>query len=153
MDVWSTTNYRLGRKWTTYLHSRWCSDKESTCQYRRHKRGRFNPWVRKISWIKKWQPTPVFLPGKSHDRRSWWATVREVTKGWTQLSTHTKQNRKTVSWPTKQIVRPQKVLQLRCTRSMAGRQPLQGAIRGPWLLLSVAPSLTHCHLYASSRRG
>ena len=22
------------------------------------------PWVRKIPWSKKWQPTPVFLPGK-----------------------------------------------------------------------------------------
>ena len=24
----------------------------------------FNPWVRKIPWSRKWQPTPVFLPGK-----------------------------------------------------------------------------------------
>ena len=30
----------------------------------------FNPWVGKISWRKKWQPTPVFLPGKSHGWRS-----------------------------------------------------------------------------------
>ena len=29
----------------------------------------FNPWVRKIPWGRKWQPTPVFLPGKSHGRR------------------------------------------------------------------------------------
>ena len=28
------------------------------------------PWVRKIPWRKKWQPTPVFLPGKSHGQRS-----------------------------------------------------------------------------------
>ena len=28
----------------------------------------FNPWVGKISWRRKWQPTPVFLPGKSHGR-------------------------------------------------------------------------------------
>ena len=27
-------------------------------------------WVRKIPWRRKWQPTPVFLPGKSHDQRS-----------------------------------------------------------------------------------
>ena len=27
-------------------------------------RPRFNPWVRKISWRRKWQPTPVFLSGK-----------------------------------------------------------------------------------------
>jgi len=31
---------------------------------------RFDPWVRKISWIRKWLPTPVFLPGKSHGWRS-----------------------------------------------------------------------------------
>ena len=27
---------------------------------------RFDPWVGKIPWRRKWQPTPVFLPGKSH---------------------------------------------------------------------------------------
>ena len=27
---------------------------------------RFNPWVRNIPWRWVWQPTPVFLPGKSH---------------------------------------------------------------------------------------
>ena len=29
-----------------------------------------NPWVRKFPWRRKWQPTPVFLPGKSHGQRS-----------------------------------------------------------------------------------
>ena len=29
----------------------------------------FDPWVRKIPWRRKWQPTPVFLPGKSHGHR------------------------------------------------------------------------------------
>ena len=43
------------------------SGKESACQCRRHK---FNLWVGKISWRKKWQPTPEFLPGKSHGQRS-----------------------------------------------------------------------------------
>ena len=33
-------------------------------------RGRFIPWVRKIPWRRKWQPTLVFLPGKSHGWRS-----------------------------------------------------------------------------------
>ena len=33
-------------------------------------RPRFSPWVGKISWRRKWQPTPVFLPGKTHGRRS-----------------------------------------------------------------------------------
>ena len=31
---------------------------------------RFNPWIGTISWRRKWQPTPVFLPGKSHGWRS-----------------------------------------------------------------------------------
>ena len=42
------------------------SGKESACQYRRHKRRGFNPWVRKILWSRKWQLTPVFLPEKFH---------------------------------------------------------------------------------------
>ena len=29
-----------------------------------------DPWVGKISWRREWQPTPVFLPGKSHGQRS-----------------------------------------------------------------------------------
>ena len=28
----------------------------------------FNPCVRKILWKRKWQPTPIFLPGESHVR-------------------------------------------------------------------------------------
>ena len=34
------------------------------------KRPSFDPWVGKIPWRRKWQPTPVFLPGKSHGQRS-----------------------------------------------------------------------------------
>ena len=66
------------------------SGKELTCQCRRHKRHRFNPWVGKIPWRRAGQPTPEFLPGKSHGQRSlqsfgllWWATVHRVAKSWT----------------------------------------------------------------------
>ena len=34
------------------------------------RRPRFNPWVRKILWRREWQPTPVFLPGETHEQRS-----------------------------------------------------------------------------------
>ena len=44
--------------------------KELTCQYRRHKRHVFDPWVGKIPWRAEWQPTPVSLPRESHRRRS-----------------------------------------------------------------------------------
>ena len=49
---------------------RWCHGKESACQCRRRKRHRFNPSVGKIPWSREWQPTPVFLPEKSHIQRS-----------------------------------------------------------------------------------
>ena len=45
----------------------WISDKESACQCRRC---RFSRWLRKILWRRKRQPTPIFLPGKSHGQRS-----------------------------------------------------------------------------------
>ena len=46
--------------------SGWFSGKEPACQCRGCG---FDPWVRKIPWRRKWQPTPVFLPGKSHGQR------------------------------------------------------------------------------------
>ena len=49
---------------------RWHSGKESAYLCRRFKRHRFDPWFRKIPWRRKWQPTPVFLPGKFHRQRS-----------------------------------------------------------------------------------
>ena len=43
------------------------SGKELTCQCRRHE---FNSWIGTIPWRMKWQPTSVFLLGKSHGQRS-----------------------------------------------------------------------------------
>ena len=54
--------------WTEGL-SRWHSGKESAFQCRRHRRWGFEPWVRKVPGRNKWQPTPVFLPGKFHGQR------------------------------------------------------------------------------------
>ena len=44
--------------------------KESACQCRRLRRCGFDPWVGKIPWRRKWQPTPVFLSRESHGERS-----------------------------------------------------------------------------------
>ena len=30
----------------------------------------FDPWVKKIPWSRKWQPTPVVLSGKFHGQTS-----------------------------------------------------------------------------------
>ena len=46
------------------------SGKKSPCQCKRCERYGFDPWVRNIRWSRKWQPTPVFLPGKFPGLRS-----------------------------------------------------------------------------------
>ena len=68
---------RVGHNWATDLiwpvliRVYWDSlldqdSKESTCQWRRPG---FDRWVRNIPWRRKWQPSPVFLPGKFHWQR------------------------------------------------------------------------------------
>ena len=50
----------------SYVCSKWLSHKES-CQCRRCE---LDPWVRKVPWRRKCQPTPEFLSGESHGQRS-----------------------------------------------------------------------------------
>ena len=65
------------------------SGKEPSCQCRRHKRCKVDPWVKKIPRGRAWQATPVFSPGESYGQRglenSWWATVHGVTESWAWL--------------------------------------------------------------------
>ena len=58
--AWLSIYFKFGLSW-------WLSGKESTCQCWRC---RFDPWVSKIPWRRKWQPIPVFLPGKYRGQRS-----------------------------------------------------------------------------------
>ena len=68
------------------------SGKESACQWRTHRRHKFDPWVLKIPWSGKRQPTPIFLPGKFHGQSSlancspWGHREPNMIE---QLSTHT----------------------------------------------------------------
>ena len=70
-----------GLNWTECLTGLpwWLSGKEYACQCRRHG---FDPWVGKISWRRKWQPTPVSCLENSMDRGAWQATVHGVPKEW-----------------------------------------------------------------------
>ena len=61
------------------------SGKEPVCQCGRHKICRFSSWVEKISWRRKWQPTPIFLPGESHGQRSLLGYSHGVARSQTQL--------------------------------------------------------------------
>ena len=74
------------------------SGKEPICQCTRfivhcaNKRHRFDPWVGKIPWGRKWHPTPVFLRGESYGQKSlvgyspWSCKELDMTE---QLSMHT----------------------------------------------------------------
>ena len=75
----------------------WLSREQSACQCRRCG---FKPWVGKISWRRKWQPTPIFLPGKYHKQRRlagyslWGCKQSEMTEHaskhiYTHTHTHT----------------------------------------------------------------
>ena len=55
---------------TLHFYIRGDLGREFKCQYKRCKRCGFNPWVGKIPWRRKCQPTQVFLPGKFHGQRS-----------------------------------------------------------------------------------
>ena len=81
------------RQFITYWAPQMASGKESACQGRRCKRLRFSPWVGKIPWRRKWQPTPIFLPGESHGQRrladySPWGHKESDTAKHTQTSTN-----------------------------------------------------------------
>ena len=66
--------------------------KRNCLQCTKRRRYRFDPWVRTIPWRRKWQPTPLFLPEKSHGWRSlvghhpWGYKELDTTE---QLRTHT----------------------------------------------------------------
>ena len=75
-EAWGATVHGVAKSqtqlinWTTTKSVRlpqWLGSKESACQLRRP---RFDPWVGKFPWRRKWQPTPVLLPGESHGGRS-----------------------------------------------------------------------------------
>ena len=80
--------------------------KEPACQCQRHKSHRFHPWVRKIPWRRKRQPTPVFFPGESHGQRRlagyspWSCKERDTTE---QL-THTQSIGSQSQTPLKRFV-------------------------------------------------
>ena len=47
----------------------------------------FDPWVRKIPCRRKWQPTPVFLPGESYRQRTGWISLQ--SKGLSRVFSNT----------------------------------------------------------------
>ena len=84
---------------------RWLSGKEPACQCRRCRRCGFDPWIRKIPWRRKWQPTPAFLLGESHGQRnlagsSPWGCESDTTEWLTHTANDasTERLRRTISF-------------------------------------------------------
>ena len=64
-----------------------CLDgKELTCQCKRHKRHRFDPWVGKIAGERNCNPLQYSCLENPMGRGAWQATVHGVEKSWTWLS-------------------------------------------------------------------
>ena len=102
----------------------------------------FDLWFEKIPWRRKWQPTPVFLPGESHGQRSPtgyipWGHKRVghnlVTeqKHQTELGNQTSAKAKNIQFRTQQLYQPSLRHSLRITpfRVTLSPDPLQEAGR------------------------
>ena len=75
----------------------WFSGKESTYQWRRHRKCGFSLWVGKIAWRREWKPTPEFLPGKSHGQGSLESYIPWGLKEW-YTTEATERTSKPISW-------------------------------------------------------
>ena len=64
------------------------TQQQQACQCKRHRRRKLDPWVVKIPWSRKWQPTPVFLSGQFHGERSLAGYMSMGSQSRTRLSTH-----------------------------------------------------------------
>ena len=115
--------------------------KESTCQCRRSHRSGFDPWVGKIPWRRKGQPTLVFLPGKSQGQRS-----LEGCSTWGRKESDTTECAHTAPTPNKQSYS----CDLKDHHLLPPRSAIQAG--GSWaVLLLVSPEVIcslRCHCVA-----
>ena len=111
------------------------SGKEPACQCRRHKRCGFDPLVKKIPWRRAWQPTPVFLSGKSHGQRSpvGYSPLGHKVK-WLSTHTHHFQKERHIS-------------QREAATSLEGAFPTKGASSGR------LSQITHQRVRSESKVG
>ena len=126
----------------------WLSGTESACHCRRCW---FHPWVCKIAWNRKWEPTLIFLPGKSYGQESLESYSPWVSKCQTQLSdwacTHTAAT--AASWSMSCLFcshrggpsHPQ------CQPSQQSSKPLMSCIRSLSAYMSKVVSVSHTELW------
>ena len=86
--AWKATVHRVAKSWTWLkwlsTHSQWLmvflvAQPVKNLPANAGGPGSISGSLRSLGW-RKWQSTPVFLPGKSMDRGAWWATVHGVVR-------------------------------------------------------------------------
>ena len=86
-----------------------------------------------MHWRRKWQPTPVFLPGETQGRGSWWAAVYGVTQSRTLLkwlsSSSKKKHQSSISLCTKRKGHVRILWEGRCPKARKS-----GFIKKHWTL-------------------
>ena len=129
-----TSQFRLGIiRWTHQDFLGGSVVKESAWQCWRCRRHKFSPWIRKSLWRRKWQPTPVFLPGEYYGQRSlvgyssWGYKESERTE---QLSMHTcKMNSSSIiQLPSSQTI----TFMANCLRDIYTKMPCLSEADGVW---------------------
>ena len=79
------------------------SGKESTCLCRRRRRHKFDLWVWKIPWSRKWKPTPVSLPGKFHGQKSLVGCKESDMTDWLSTYTRVQNEKSTATFRSKRL--------------------------------------------------
>ena len=106
------------------------SVREVNCECRRR---RFDPWVGKIPWRRKWQPTLEFLPGKSHRWKDLAGYNHGAAKSWTQLSCWTQNSIQVIA--------------------VRGREGNQGLMEAEWVSEVTQSCRTLCNPMDCSLQG
>ena len=74
----SMESHRVGHDWATNTFTNTCVSVVKNPLANQCRRFRFDHWIGKISRRRKWQPTPVFLPEKSHGQRRLWVCAQSL---------------------------------------------------------------------------
>ena len=83
---WVSSSHQLAKVLLPTYNPRWLSGKESTCQCRRCRRRRFDPWLGRSSGGENGNPLQYSCLENPVDVGACQATVHGVAKSWTQLS-------------------------------------------------------------------
>ena len=95
----------------------------------------FDPWIRKICWRRKWQPTPGFLPGESHGQRS---LVGYIPWDPNESGTTEQVKPPPPIWLFQVLVKERRIFHL-CFRHVSDQGSNPGSLRWQYVVLATGP--------------